>query len=260
MYRPALPLPSISSGRHVARNAGIPVYVVLGTEGLIANTCQLTVSSQPFRPQNPVNPSWEITRLLPPFLPPPAKGHTASELSVLAVQPPVRILIYPEPVKVAYKTVRPLVPKLWEGRKIDYMVHIGMASGRKYYSVERRGHRDGYVMKDVDDELLGDEEKREEGKHWAWEGMPEEILSDTNIDEIWRRWRTALPVFLSPTSTVVLFWRLTRDRVPIFGCLKMLAGTCATLYITRAFRTFYRRGRRSEWCSYMYRLKSTKLP
>ena len=99
-------------------------------------------------------------------------------------------------MRVAYKTVRPLVPKLWEGRKIDYMVHIGMASGRKFYSIERRGHRDGYVMRDVDNELLGDTERKERGDVCEWDGMPEEILSDLNIDDIWKRWRVALPVCL----------------------------------------------------------------
>jgi pyroglutamyl-peptidase len=149
------------------------------------------VFSQPFRAQNPINPSWEITRLLPPFLTPAKSGDAVSAIAKL---PPVRILIHPEPVRVAYKTVRELVPKLWEGRKIDYMVHIGMASGRRYYSVERKGHRDGYSMRDVDDLLLGDTEKKNAGEHWAWEGLPAEILSDTNIDDVWRRWRTALPV------------------------------------------------------------------
>jgi pyrrolidone-carboxylate peptidase len=86
------------------------------------------------------------------------------------------------------------VPELWEGHKIDYMVHIGMASGRKYYSIERRGHRDGYRMPDVDRELLGDEElRKKEGDKWIWAGMPEEILSDMNVDDVWRRWRVALP-------------------------------------------------------------------
>ena len=75
-----------------------------------------------------------------------------------------------------------------------------MASGRKYYSVERRGHRDGYVMRDVDDELLGDTEKKEAGEPWAWEGLPEEILSDINIDDIWRRWRAAVSVRVSQLS------------------------------------------------------------
>jgi pyroglutamyl-peptidase len=88
-----------------------------------------------------------------------------------------------------------LVPKLWEERKIDFTLHIGMASGRRYYSVERRGHRDGYNMKDVDNLLLNDEERRlEEGKDWIWDGLPNELLTSTDVDDIWRRWRTALPV------------------------------------------------------------------
>jgi pyroglutamyl-peptidase len=102
--------------------------------------------------------------------------------------------VHPEPVKVAYSTVRSLVPKLWEETKIDYMVHIGMATGRKYYSIERRGHRDGYNMKDVDGKLLGDAEwRKRDGESWIWHGMPEEILSDTDVDDIWQRWRAALP-------------------------------------------------------------------
>lgn len=91
-----------------------------------------------------------------------------------------------------------MVPQLWEGRKIDYMIHIGMASGRKYYSVERRGHRDGYNMKDVDNALLGDEEaQRNEGKDWVWEGLPKEILTDVDVDDVWKRWRAAMPVSLA---------------------------------------------------------------
>jgi len=79
----------------------------------------------------------------------------------------VKILIHPEPIKVAYKTVREIVPKLWDhadegarrvtGRGVDYMIHIGMASGRRYYSIERKAHREGYKMKDVDGEVLEDD-------------------------------------------------------------------------------------------------------
>lgn len=243
----------------------------------------------------------------------------------------MRILIYPDPIKVAYKSVRELVPKLWDyasgpvdkasasnhasshgdiiggiGRKqrVDYMIHIGMASGRKWYSIERRAHRDGYVMKDVDGEILEDDggvrhEPKQEtrtkpvvqeraggvivaggrgreivsadgggkplgsittsedgiGRHegavdstkteiqkdlsepvnvgsrnevntatgakaqslftddpsqkdkapdaievgnlkepWIWEGLPKEILTDIDVDDVWKRWRIALPV------------------------------------------------------------------
>jgi pyroglutamyl-peptidase len=141
-----------------------------------------------------VNPSWEIAKSLPPFLPPP-EPHSSADTSAIAAYPPVRILVHPEPVRVAYRTVRGLVPKLWEGRKIDYAIHIGMASGRKYYSVERRGHRDGYGMKDVDNEFLGDAERRkEEGDKWIWNGLPDELMTDTNIDDVCARWRAALPV------------------------------------------------------------------
>lgn len=105
--------------------------------------------------------------------------------------------MYPAPVKVGYTAVRTLAPTLWDRkgkRHIDYMVHIGMASGRRFYSVERRGHRDGYLMRDVDGELLHDAERRKiEGSDWIWDGLPEEILSAVDVDDVWRRWRTSLP-------------------------------------------------------------------
>lgn len=119
----------------------------------------------------------------------------STQVSALAELPPVRILVYPEPIRVSYKVVRDLVPALWQGRKIDYAIHIGMASGRKFYSVERRGHRDGYMMRDVDNEFLGDAERRkQEQENWIWHGLPEELLSSVDVDDVWRRWRTALPV------------------------------------------------------------------
>lgn len=94
---------------------------------------------------------------------------------------------------MAYKTVRQLVPELWEhhGTKIDYMIHIGMASGRRFYSVERRGHRDGYTIKDLDGNYL--DRNAAESPSSYWHGLPEEILSDVDITDVWRRWRIALP-------------------------------------------------------------------
>jgi pyroglutamyl-peptidase len=142
---------------------------------------------QPFRIESPVNPSWEIAKSLPPFLPPP-KSSSSSGISLIARHPPVRILVHPEPVNVAYKTVRELVPRLWDIPRIDFMIHIGMATSRKFYSVERRGYRDGYEMRDVDGELLSD---TEEGRQ-EWDGLPKELLTDINVDDVWQRWRAAL--------------------------------------------------------------------
>jgi len=141
----------------------------------------------PFKSQYPINPSWEIVASLPPIL--------SSSKSVPS-SPPIRILTHPAPIRVTYTAVRELVPKLWAANpRIDFMVHVGMASGREFYSVERRGHRDGYAMRDVDGELLGDERgkaKRGEGE-WVWEGCPDELLSDFDIDDVWMRWKSSLP-------------------------------------------------------------------
>lgn len=78
-----------------------------------------------------------------------------------------------------------------------------MAGGRDFYSVERRGHRDGYVIGDVDGVVLGDERGRyedgngrdgEEAEKWVWEGCPVELETGCDIDDVWRRWRASLPV------------------------------------------------------------------
>lgn len=96
--------------------------------------------------------------------------------------------------------MRPLVPHLWEGRgdekpKIDIALHIGMAGPKPIYQLERRAHRDGYKLKDVDGELLGDEERREkEGENWVWEGLPEEIQTDVDVETVLGRWRELSPV------------------------------------------------------------------
>lgn len=68
-----------------------------------------------------------------------------------------------------------------------------MASGRKFYSIERRGHRDGYYMKDVDNRFLNDEEtRRVQGPEWIWDGMPSELVSEMDLDDVWKRWRVNL--------------------------------------------------------------------
>lgn len=125
---------------------------------------------------------------MPPFLP-PSSLRLPSDISLLAKLPPVRILVHPEPVDVAYTTVRELVPQLWASQKIDYVIHIGMATSRRFYSVERRGHRDGYQMRDVNDELL----EEAKGDANEWDGLPAELLSDVDVDDAWPRWRAALP-------------------------------------------------------------------
>ena len=168
----------------------------------------------PFKAQYPVNPSWEIVKSLPPLIslssfsssPQPT---SSSSSSTTALGPQIRLIVYPSPVKVAYATVRELVPKLWsseQGRMIDFCVHVGMAGERERYALERRGHRSGYWMRDVDGVILGDESKKgrwnisreeksdREGEGWIWKDCPEELVTDVDVDDVWRRWKGALPV------------------------------------------------------------------
>ncbi|KAE8452722.1 hypothetical protein EG329_013981 [Mollisiaceae sp. DMI_Dod_QoI] len=68
-----------------------------------------------------------------------------------------------------------------------------MASGRKFYSIERRAHRDGYHMRDVDNQFLNDELLHKRlGKEWIWDGLPTELLSAVDVDDVWKRWRVNL--------------------------------------------------------------------
>lgn len=139
---------------------------------------------------------------------PPALTDPASEESIASVMTPadrvsrhpsVNIIVHPEPVEVTYETVRALVPILWEGglqpqpRKIDYMIHLGMATGRDYFTIETCGSRDGYAYPDANGEFLGDgDRRRKEGDNWIWAGLPERLETDLNTHQILLRWRRAL--------------------------------------------------------------------
>lgn len=126
--------------------------------------------------------------------------------------------MHPEPIKVCYQRVRKLVPELWhldedrkneenadadgdddEGAepkpKIDFAIHIGMAGPTLNYSIERRGHRDGYSMKDVCGEFLKDQPRKiREGKDWAFADVPAELETDLDLDDVLQRWKANSPV------------------------------------------------------------------
>ncbi|KAI6772284.1 hypothetical protein HG530_003242 [Fusarium avenaceum] len=151
----------------------------------IADPDEITVL--PFREQYPINPSWEIASSLPSYLP-PLRAKDPSSRHAVAVLPKVRIVVHPQPIRVNYKTVRGLVPSLHDSaQRFDVVLHIGMAGPRPFYSIERRGHRDGYKHPDVDGEMVDSEEERE-SSDWPWRGLPEEIETDLNLDEVLPLW------------------------------------------------------------------------
>ena len=135
--------------------------------------------------------------------------------------------------------------------------------------MERRGHRDGYVMGDVDGVVLGDERRRygdgkegDDGEKWVWEGCPEELETCVDLDDVWRRWRVALPVsfvFFPPTSydsariDDVLIRTLMSVPPKMQGDISVISST------TLASRNCGSRTKRGEWCFYMCRLRVTRL-
>lgn len=113
----------------------------------------------------------------------------------------MRIQVHPEAIRVNYKVVRELVPSLWDeegggrgGVKADVVVHIGMAGPRPFYCIERRAHRDGYEHDDVDGQTPDEAAEREPGSDWVWTGLPGELETDLDTEDILKRWRGHSPV------------------------------------------------------------------
>lgn len=78
--------------------------------------------------------------------------------------------------------------------KIDAAIHIGMAGPEPQYKIERRAHRTGYKSKDVDGKLLADENEGRLGEDWIWHGLPDELLSDLDVEDVLMRWQSHSPV------------------------------------------------------------------
>jgi len=73
--------------------------------------------------------------------------------------------------------------------KYDIILHIGMAAGRKFYTLETRAHRDGYKSKDVDGQTF------EGDTFWEEEyGAPEILQSTFDAEDVWRRWKSDVMV------------------------------------------------------------------
>lgn len=101
--------------------------------------------------------------------------------------------MHPEPLRVNYKLVREVVPSFWDtyqGCKVDVVIHIGMTGPRTYYQIERRAHRRGYRNADVDSELPEEgTDGRPDDPDWIWHDLPDEIISDLDIDDVHKRWQ-----------------------------------------------------------------------
>ena len=75
-----------------------------------------------------------------------------------------------------------------DGARYDIALFIGMAVGRRHYTLETRGHRDGYLYPD-------DGGQTTRGHHeWRDAGAPEVLYTDFDTGDVWRRWAGECPV------------------------------------------------------------------
>ncbi|KAF2502809.1 peptidase C15, pyroglutamyl peptidase I-like protein [Lophium mytilinum] len=113
------------------------------------------------------NPSWEICKLLP--------SNIASR---------IRLLVHPEALKVSYATILPIVPKLLAEYNPDIVVHIGLAVGQPYYSLEKSAPKSGYHQNpDVTRRVFTKAETKK-----AWGKLPETLSSTIDLDAVGPKW------------------------------------------------------------------------
>lgn len=147
------------------------------------------------------NPSWRIAESLPTVLD-PASSQAEPIAQSLGLRTPgttpyrIRIHTHPAPIRVAYGPTAELIPALLDparnaallheqaGVDFDYVLHIGLASGRDSYTLETLAHRDFYRIRDVDD---GDGYVPGE-KVWKAEGVPEMLEVGWDGIDVLPRW------------------------------------------------------------------------
>ncbi|QIW96033.1 hypothetical protein AMS68_001551 [Peltaster fructicola] len=128
-----------------------------------------------FQDKYPINPSFEIARTL-----------SEAFSSRADREPAIRIILHQSPIKVVYEHVQELIPRLlaaYQGQ-IDAVLHIGMASGRKFYTIEKFARRDGYTRhKDLDGKVLAEEYGPE---HFP--DCPSKMTTTLDYQLLWEDW------------------------------------------------------------------------
>ncbi|KAF1993288.1 peptidase C15, pyroglutamyl peptidase I-like protein [Amniculicola lignicola CBS 123094] len=138
----------------------------------------------PFLEKYPRNTSWEIASTLPALLPASQDNPT-----------PIHIRVHHAPVRVAYDNVLELVPSLLPPTNKLYptpsiILHIGLAAGRTFYTLENGAHGRGYgAIPDVDGGRFTDKAAEE---HFPPSEFPTALQTSFQSEDVLERWRTNL--------------------------------------------------------------------
>ncbi|KAK5951755.1 hypothetical protein OHC33_007047 [Knufia fluminis] len=166
---------------------------------LIASS--LPTELPPLPPPEPKDPTAEPTQAIPahPHYPYSSLRTTQTQTQQNPHPQPLRppntqpykiiLHTHPDPIRVAYTPTATLIPSLLnpatnpERLNYDYIFHIGLASGRDSYTLETIGHRQDYIIPDVDDGVGG-----LISSIWAREDVPEVLHVGWNPQDVLSRW------------------------------------------------------------------------
>ncbi|KAF2685841.1 peptidase C15, pyroglutamyl peptidase I-like protein [Lentithecium fluviatile CBS 122367] len=138
----------------------------------------------PFLAKYPRNSSWEIASTLPALIP-ATEDHPT----------PIHIHVNHEAVRVAYNHVIKFIPQRLPPAnpmypRPDIVLHIGLAAGRPYYTLEKGAHGRGYgAIPDVDGERFPDEVGDEK---FPPELFPYVLHTSFDTSDVVARWRSCL--------------------------------------------------------------------
>lgn len=116
---------------------------------------------------------------------------------------PIHIHVHHEAIRVAYDTVLKLIPKLLPPINTmtpppDIILHIGLAAGRTFYTLENGAHGRGYgAIPDVDGLKFLDDEAE---KRFPKSIFPSTLSTTFSTSDVLARWKTNLNQPASSTT------------------------------------------------------------
>ncbi|CAO1597286.1 hypothetical protein XANCAGTX0491_001103 [Xanthoria calcicola] len=110
---------------------------------------------------------------------------------LLFPQPPGKVAMtrsYPPSIPTSlFQDLPPVDPTAEDKPRFDFVLHIGMAAPREYFTMETCAHRDRYLGKDEAGETMeADTLWRDEYK------APEILRPGFDAEDVWKRWKSDL--------------------------------------------------------------------
>jgi pyroglutamyl-peptidase len=98
---------------------------------------------------------------------------------------PIRIIVPDEAIKTSWEYTIETLPKLLGAENYDIVLHIGLAAGRTFYTVERQAYQGSWSGLDADGKGPPLDECRE-----LFCDCPTILKPTFECDDVWRRWRS----------------------------------------------------------------------